>query len=146
MVVPVAERLERLSIPEPNSGCWLWTGFLHKSGYGRIAVSHSISRFAHRVSYETFKCEIPDGLELDHLCRVRCCINPDHLEPVTHQINALRGETGEVMAALNRDKTHCPQGHEYTPENTYIPRRGGRNCRRCKLEAQRRYAARKDRT
>jgi hypothetical protein len=94
-------------------------------GYGAFMVGGRNVR-VHRWAYETLVGPIPDGLVIDHLCRVRNCVNPDHLEPVTHRENIRRGEAG----AWNRVKTHCPQGHEYTPENT---RYSGttRNCREC---------------
>lgn len=106
--------LERFTERVPFSGCWLWTGGL-ASGYGRINGrmlngGQKICWQAHRISYVFRKGAIPDGLDLDHLCRVRSCINPDHLEPVTRRVNILRGLLGT--------RTHCPQGHEKTAENT----------------------------
>lgn len=127
------ERIMAYSMPEPNSGCWLWMGFINKGGYGRLK-----RYFAHRVSYELMKGEIPAGLDLDHLCRNRACVNPDHLEPVTRQVNCQRGETGHITGAKKRAKTHCPQGHEYTSENTWIYR-GARKCIICKLAATQRW-------
>jgi HNH endonuclease/NUMOD3 motif len=87
--------------PVPFSGCWLWVRSLNTSGYAqtRIGKKH---RVVHRVAYELKHGPVPDGLELDHLCRVRCCINPDHVEPVTRKVNALRGIAGEVIAKRNR--------------------------------------------
>jgi len=85
-------------------------------------------RSAHRLSYETEIGPIPEGLELDHLCRVRSCVNPLHLEPVTHQENVRRGEGANFW----RNKTHCPQGHEYTEENTGISNRNNEKCRYCR--------------
>lgn len=101
---PVSERLDRLSIPEPNSGCWLWTGAVDENGYPRIAIDGRNGR-AHRVSYETHVGPIPDGLHLDHLCRMPCCINPAHLEPVTVAENVLRGWKSRGK------NTHCKHGH-----------------------------------
>lgn len=109
--------------PEPNSGCWLWEGAVHTNGYGNFYVDGKYRR-AHRVSYEMHKGQIPDGLVIDHLCRNTFCVNPDHLEPVTHGENVRRGEN------RNRDKTHCKWGHEFTPDNTLM-RKGGRACRKC---------------
>lgn len=89
-LTPVAERLVRLSIPEPNSGCLLWLGSIDGDGYGRVGVGRRSKR-AHVVSYELENGPIPDGLEPDHKCRTRSCIEPTHLEPVTHKTNVQRG-------------------------------------------------------
>ena len=109
-----------------GSGCWLWQGALTK-GYGRIEVEGRHLR-VHRLAYELVKGPIPDGLSLDHLCRTRNCINPDHLEAVTTRENILRGEG---IAATHARKTHCIHGHKFTAENTHVWR-GGRSCRTCK--------------
>lgn len=112
----------------PDLGpCWLWTAAQTGGGYGYFRVNGRSVR-AHRFAYELLVGPVPVGLELDHLCRVLACINPDHMEPVTHQVNILRG-IGEV--ARNARKTCCPQGHPYDAENTYWSRRGGRHCRAC---------------
>ncbi len=117
--------------------CWLWTGAKTKYGYGMIWVGGRYA-MAHRYSYERFVGPIPKGLDIDHLCRVIACVNPAHLEPVTHRENLLRGNT---VAAAHAAVTHCPQGHEYTPENTYVSPQGERNCRACGRERDRRYRA-----
>jgi hypothetical protein len=109
--------------------CWLWTGHIDGGGYGRFRPRASRSPFAHRWAYEEVVGPVPEGLELDHVCRVRHCVNPDHLEPVTHRENILRSDN--FMAHRAR-QTHCKWGHEFTPENT-IARPGGlRGCRECK--------------
>lgn len=105
--------------------CWVWHGGLSDRGYGKCWTGEKRERF-HIVMFTFFKGPVPEGLELDHLCRVRPCGNPDHVEPVTHQENIRRGETGIV----NRSKTHCHKGHEFTPENTRKIK-GGRSCRQC---------------
>ena len=110
-----------------DGDCWLWTGFIDRSGYGRSTFGER-TLYIHRAAYELLVGPIPVGLTLDHLCRKRSCCNPDHLEPVTNAENMRRG-TGP--AAINARKTHCKRGHEFTPENTY--RDGGRRvCRTCK--------------
>lgn len=121
------ERFMRHVVPVPESGCWLWIGEWNDGGYGRLWIRGK-NHQAHRLSYELHKGPIPDGLTIDHLCRVRCCVNPDHLEPVTMRENTLRG-TGPT--ALNVFKTSCPAGHLYTPDNTRIDARGRRSCREC---------------
>lgn len=116
-----------------ENGCWLWIGAKAKKGYGvgygKIKVG-STSINAHKFAFEAFRFSVPDGLEIDHLCRNRSCVNPFHLEAVTHQINCRRGK------AFN--PTHCPKGHEYTEENAYISKKGSKVCRICRNESGRR--------
>lgn len=112
------------------SPCLVFTGRLSDSGYGRVTTPHA-THFAHKVMWEAEHGTVPDGMELDHLCRVRACANPAHLEPTTHRENVLRGVG---PSAVNAVKTHCDRGHEFTPTNTYIPpkRPDERQCRRCR--------------
>lgn len=133
------QRFERLYQPEPNSGCWLWLGCLFNGGYGSFRANGK-SLLAHRWAYEHFVGPIADGLELDHLCRVRCCVNPRHLEPVSKRENQRRGIgwVAKQMAA-----THCPKGHEYTPENTRVWHGNSRSCWTCWKACQRARRARK---
>ena len=98
---PIRERLERYSIPEPNSGCLLWTAKIDRDGYPRVWLDGKI-RGAHRVVYELKNGPIPDGLQIDHLCRVRCCINPDHLEAVTPKANTNRGVSSIVNSGQKK--------------------------------------------
>jgi hypothetical protein len=115
-----------------ETGCWLWIG--HASGgYGRIRIE-GIRVQAHRFSYELFVGRIPDGLQLDHLCRNRLCVNPDHLEPVTPRENYLRGES--PMARQAR-QSHCHLGHPLAGPNLRVRKNGKRECRECALCAQR---------
>lgn len=107
--------------------CWLFAGKITEREYGMIYDGEKW-RVAHRVVYESLVGEIPDGLVLDHLCRVKQCVNPEHLEPVPHRINTLRG-IGPT--AVNKTKTHCINGHEFTPDNVYIRKYGWRGCRTC---------------
>lgn len=122
--------------------CWQWKAYTAK-GYGRIGVDGKPAQ-AHRVSYELVVGPIPEGMQVDHLCRNRGCVNPAHLEPVTPSENTQRGLLPKVAGAHNRAKTHCPQGHEYSPENTYVDRDGGRHCRNC-INKRTRIARRKQR-
>ncbi len=108
-------------------GCWLWKGGHFNNGYALISIERR-PKGAHRFAYELLVGPIPDGLQLDHLCRVRGCVNPKHLEPVTPRTNLLRGAT---KAAANAAKTHCMHGHEFTAENTVIMKSGSRSCREC---------------
>ena len=117
---------------EITESCWLWTAGRVWNGYGRFKVAGR-HVYAHRFAYELLDGPIPDGLQLDHLCRVRHCVNPAHLELVTNRENSLRGES---FSAINAAKTHCPQGHPLTPENL-VPsalRRGSRACLICSRE------------
>lgn len=100
--------------------CWLWRGYVNPEGYGRFQAKKYKTIQAHRIAFMETKGKIPEGTELDHLCRVRNCVNPDHLEPVKHRENCKRGLVGETAAKRQAAKTHCPKGHEYTPENTYV--------------------------
>lgn len=114
--------------------CWIWNGTMHRKGYGQFdGIDRTVK--AHRFSYEAMIGEIPQGLVLDHLCRVRSCVNPYHLEPVTSGVNTRRG-LGNSTRPL---KTHCPQGHEYVEGNIYleVAKDGGnvRHCRTCRLRA-----------
>lgn len=127
MRAPAIERFDRFWIPEPNTGCWLWIGCLIRTGYGHFRKDSKTLILAHRFSYETHVGPIPEGLDLDHLCRVRSCVNPEHLEPVTRKENVHRSPIwcGNVM--------QCPQGHPYDVGNTYYECGGKRRCRTCQL-------------
>ena len=134
----IAARFFEKFIPEPNSGCWLWLEGLNDSGYAKFWDGSKQVR-AHRYAYEHFIGPIPNGLTLDHLCRVRCCVNPAHLEPVTVTENVMRGFSPPAVYAR---RTHCANGHEFTPENTrrwFDEKRGAfrRQCKTCKNDVTR---------
>lgn len=136
------DRLEAKFIPEPNTGCWLWFGRIDANGYGKLSFCGRPA-MAHRIVYE-MHCEIiPDGLCLDHLCRNRSCVNPDHLEPVTLGENTRRGHVGEINRARLLAKTHCKYGHPLSGDNLYIVQiTGQRVCLACKTNRKRQYNAR----
>ena len=114
--------------PLTESGCWVWLGACTAGGYGTISINKK-TFYAHRLFYEFYRAPIPFGLQIDHLCRVRCCVNPDHLEIVTNRENTLRGK---AVSALHARKTHCKRGHPFTPENTRsYPSVIGRRCKVC---------------
>jgi hypothetical protein len=131
------ERFESYVNPEPNSGCFLWIGTLSKGGYGVLGIGGRKGKnlYAHAIAYALEFGEIPIGLVHDHKCRVRCCVNPAHLEPKTNKANIL---VGIGWGGVHARQTHCTNGHEFTPENTMIVQ-GGRRCRACVLERKRRY-------
>lgn len=114
-----------------STTCWIWTATKNRKGYGSFGVDGR-NLLAHRVAYELFVAPIPEGLTLDHLCRVPACINPEHLEPVTMQENFRRG------IHANRSKTSCPKGHVYD----LVTKSGARRCRTCLREQQRAYKQR----
>lgn len=118
--------------------CWEWSG-QRVNGYGRFQLNDR-NRTAHQVAYELFVGPIPEGLEIDHLCRNRACVNPTHMELVTHRENVLRGET---IAARNFYGTECVNGHPWSPETTGRRHDGGRFCRPCARERNRVYKQRK---
>jgi hypothetical protein len=118
--------------------CWLWNGARDANGYGRFYVGSRTIALAHRVSYEMSVGPIPQGLHLDHICRVTSCVNPDHLEAVTPRENLLRGIG---PSAINARRTQCKRGHAFTEDNTYR-HRNQRYCRACHVLGQTAYVQR----
>lgn len=139
----VMDRIRERTSVDPETGCWEWLGAATVTGYGRMMVTreHKTHRstLVHRAAYEELVGPIPEGLQLDHLCKNTMCCNPDHLEPVTHLENLLRSDT---PSNTFREATHCIHGHEFTPENTYRTDRG-RYCRACRRRRNQESDARK---
>lgn len=126
-MTPMGRFLAKISFD--RSGCWLWTAALQYE-YGSFTAPGRRSVLAHRWAYEQLRGPIPEGLTLDHLCGVKRCVNPDHLEPVT---------IGENVRRWSSKRTTCPQGHAYD----YVAPDGWRGCRLCRKAAKRRYKAKK---
>lgn len=137
-LVPVEQRLwPRVDQSAGPDGCWIWTGSRGPLGYGQIGIGPR-NYGTHRVAYELLVGPIPDGMQLDHLCRNPPCCNPAHLEPVTPAENVRRGDAGKRYAA----RTHCPHGHPYDEANTYVYD-DRRFCRECQRIRGRAYKAKK---
>lgn len=134
------ERFLEKTAEDPSTGCWNWTGSSDR--YGFFYWQGKTVR-AHRFAYEREVGEVPDGLELDHTCRNTHCVNPAHLEPVTHAENVARGDLGRAR----REQTHCKRGHELSDDNVYIHRNKKgwvrRQCKICRREIQRRFRERR---
>jgi len=115
--------------------CKLWLGAKDRDGYGHRRIGGKLA-IVHRKAYEDAYGPIPDGLEIDHLCSVRNCYEPTHLEAVTHAENVRRGQAGKVQRAA----THCKRGHEFSEENTWFDsKRNKRRCNACAALRQRKY-------
>jgi hypothetical protein len=133
----VIERITPRCVVNESSGCWEWQGARNGGGYGTIHFEGG-TKYIHRLVAASAYGPIPDGLQVDHLCRNRICCRPDHLELVTQRTNLLRGESFTGIASR---RTHCAAGHEYTPDNTGLRADNGtRVCRTCHRERSRRYA------
>ena len=128
MSIPVRERFDSNWTPEPNTGCWLWTGSANKAGYGHTK-HNGTTWVAHRLGWTLYRGPIPEGMFIDHMCRQKGCVNPDHLRLVTPRINAIENNDG--ITALNARKTHCKRGHALDEANTGTTHTGTRQCRTC---------------
>lgn len=135
---PIEERFWGKVNKNGENDCWNWTASTYKAGYGLFSVKKGKWRNvrAHRFAYELLVAPIPQDKEIDHLCRNPACVNPDHLEVVTHLENCRRGENGLKFAEIQKQKTHCPRGHPYDSLNTYIKKDGARMCKACRRELQ----------
>ena len=115
-----------------DAPCWLWQSHVGVTGYGQKRFRGTMWK-AHRYMWTVMRGPIPKGMQIDHLCRIRHCVNPQHMEVVTQHENWLRGEACTVQ---NKRKTHCKYGHEFTPENTYY-RTGKRGPHRVCIQCNR---------
>jgi len=123
-------------VEKEKNGCWTWTGSLNHKGYGQVSWHGKVVR-AHRIIYFLITGkEVPSNMTIDHLCRNRACVNPDHMEVVTGKENTLRGEN---FSACNKRKQFCPRGHSLSGNNLLAAalRHGGRDCKTCKREKHR---------
>ena len=145
----VRARFDRHWLPDLKLDCWVWVASLNSAGYGMMSIGSRTDNskrpaLAHRIAYELFRGPIPSGLVLDHLCRNRYCVNPDHLELVAPFENVMRGSAPEILANRNLFKTHCPQGHPYSGKNLYRRPDGSRGCKACNAAARRRYVEKRN--
>lgn len=127
------ERFQAKVCPAPPSSCWLWMGSTCEQGYGRIGAGSGPDLLAHRVAYTLRHGPIPDGHEIDHLCRTPECVNPDHLEVVTRQENCRRA------GAAKPPQSEFVCGHPFEDSNKYYLSSGAPYCRRCHLDRCKRY-------
>lgn len=133
-----AEERFWVKVDKQVGGCWIWTATCSTNGYGQFWSEDRVNVPAHRQAYEFEVGTIPSGMVLDHLCRIKSCVNPDHLEVVTQSENVLRG-----LASRGQGDT-CRAGHPRTPDNTHVRKSGERYCMTCKNERDRdRYSRRK---
>lgn len=137
------ERFRSKFVVNPDTKCWEWVAYTSPTGYGQFGyVQYGpgiVGGYAHRYAYESLVGPIPKHLQIDHLCRVRNCVNPEHMEPVTGKVNSLRSES---LWAINARKTHCKNGHEFTEENIYRTKGvNKRACRACLLRRMKDKAA-----
>lgn len=119
------------------TGCWLWQAQLSYEGYAKFQIGRK-NALAHRVAYEYWVGKIPKGLEIDHLCRTRNCVNPQHLEAVDHDENRRRGTSNNQY----KNTSHCIYGHPFSGKNLYIQPNGERRCRICRRRTSSEYLQR----
>lgn len=139
MAIDSKQRERVLSKVERREGeCWIWKAAISANGYAKVYWEGRMEP-AHRILYLILRGPIPDGFDLDHLCRNRGCVNPDHLEPVTRRENLHRGDGPLITRQRTDSRTHCRNGHPLTDENTFRPGARGRWCRICRRNAANRY-------
>lgn len=122
------------------TGCWMWIGRESPGRYGRLTLRKNRTMVAHKWAYLQLRGDYDTALQLDHLCRVRRCVNPDHLEAVSARENTARSSN---LCGINMRKTICKRGHALCDGNLYVNRRGTRECRKCKRMLNVGYSARR---
>ena len=127
-IIPDFDHIKILSKIKTSENCWEWKGYIGKDGYGVIKINGRLYK-SHRLCYVIFKGDLNIDLVIDHACKNRSCVNPDHLREVTHRFNNVTNSISPI--ALNSLKTHCKNGHEFTEGNTLM-KKDGRRCRSCK--------------
>lgn len=140
--VPIFDRFRAKYRVDESTGCWIWTAALMPNGYAQFRYSRAKNGYGHRFAYEHYKGSIPDGKQIDHLCKVKACVNPDHLEIVVAKENIRR--IGPRRSA-NREKTHCKHGHPLVGDNVYRTPIGGRVCKTCRRESGKQWYHQKGR-
>lgn len=148
MILTDVEAARFWSKVRKSDGCWLWTAATQSRGYGSVGIDGRVYS-AHRIAYLTLVGPIPDGLTINHICGVKRCVRPDHLEAVTYAENNQHAhDTGlaapSPLSQTNAAKIACPAGHFYSDANTYTNPKGHRQCRTCKRESDRRGRARRN--
>lgn len=122
---------------EESDGCWLWRAAINRGGYGVFwEREYKRTVIAHRFAFQYLIGPVPPGLDLDHLCRVRNCVNPAHLEPVTRRVNLSRGIGDRLRSERAKAQTHCLRGHLFDEENTAYKSDGARRCRTCHRQSE----------
>ena len=134
--IPIEQRFHTKYRIDPESGCWIWTASLRANGYAQFRYSRAKNGYGHRFAYEHFVGPITEGSELDHLCNNKACVNPAHLQAVSHVVNIER--RGPPRSA-NAAKTHCKRGHPLSGANLYVFPNGSRSCRICRRDYAREY-------
>jgi hypothetical protein len=147
MAVEEGKRRPRVTLQErfwakvqKSDGCWLWAGAKMPNGYGEFGVGDHRYQYAHRFSYALAKGAVPAGLDVDHLCRNRLCVNPAHLEAVTRRENVIRGLHPKMVA---HRENRCCAGHALTPDNVGLRKQNGKTYRKCKRCHREREASRR---